>query len=168
MAKKINYFTISHFLFPRTFCKSWAQMRDSSRGYYPVCPQGSTICCALVTVAQASESSSLLNLLCPKDQANENCGHRSGIYFPQVVKGIPQHVFFSTPFSSCPSLPLSMALFTKYWAGHHLSISESCVWNHLSKIGTQTHVAGTGRDSVLCLVTQSWAQPKPMVPGFRA
>ena len=122
----------------------------------------------LTNSCQAGEGSSALNLLYAKDQANENCGHRSGIYFPQVVKGIPQHVFFSTPFSSCPSLPLSMALFTKYWAGHHLSISESCVWNHLSKIGTQTHVAGTGRDSVLCLVTQSWAQPKPMVPGFRA
>ena len=61
-----------------------------------------------------------------------------------------------------------MPLITKYWAGHHLSTSESCAWNHLFKIGTQTHVAGT----LLCLFTQSYltgslAWPKPMVPGFR-
>ena len=48
-------------------------------GYSPVCPEGFTICCALVTVAQAGGGSSVLNLLCAKDQANENCEHRSGI-----------------------------------------------------------------------------------------
>ena len=37
----------------------------------------------------------------------------------------------------------SMPLLTKYWAGHHLSISKSRVWNCLPEIGAQTHVAGT-------------------------
>ena len=37
----------------------------------------------------------------------------------------------------------SMPLLTKYWSDHHLSISEGCAWNHLAKIGTQIHVAGT-------------------------
>ena len=37
----------------------------------------------------------------------------------------------------------SMPLLTKYWAGHYLFISKSCAWNHLPKIGTQTHMAGT-------------------------
>ena len=45
----------------------------------PVCLEGSTICCALVAVAQAGERSSVFNLLCAKNQANENCEHRSGI-----------------------------------------------------------------------------------------
>ena len=40
--------------------------------------QNSTVCCALVAVAQAGEGSSVLNLGA-KDQTNENCGHRSGI-----------------------------------------------------------------------------------------
>ena len=55
------------------------QIRDSGRGYSPVWPEGSIVCCALVTGAQEGVSSSVLNLLCDKDQANENCGHRSGI-----------------------------------------------------------------------------------------
>ena len=49
-------------------------------------PEGSTIGCA-----QAGEGSSVLSLLCAKDQANENCEHRSGIQqiFQQAMKGIP-------------------------------------------------------------------------------
>ena len=43
------------------------------------CPKGFTICCFLVAVAQVGRDSSVLNLLCAKDQANENCEHRSGI-----------------------------------------------------------------------------------------
>ena len=60
-------------------------------------------------VTQASAGSSVLNLLCAKDQANENCEHRSGIQqiFWQVMKGISWHVF-PTPFSSHPSVPLSI------------------------------------------------------------
>ena len=42
------------------------QLRDSGSGY-------------LVAVAQAGRGSSVLNLLCAKDKANENCEHRSGI-----------------------------------------------------------------------------------------
>ena len=44
-----------------------------------MCPEGSTILCALVAVTQAGGGSSVLNLLCAKDQANENCEHKSGI-----------------------------------------------------------------------------------------
>ena len=57
----------------------WVQLRDSGRGYSPVCPEGSTICCTLVAVTQAGEGSSVLNPLRAKDQANENCEHGSGI-----------------------------------------------------------------------------------------
>ena len=42
------------------------QLRDSGRGY-------------LVVVAHVCVGSSVLNLLCAKDQANENCEYRSGI-----------------------------------------------------------------------------------------
>ena len=42
-------------------------------------PEGSSICCALVAVAPMGEVSSVLNLLCAKDQASENCGCWSGI-----------------------------------------------------------------------------------------
>ena len=44
-----------------------------------VCPEVSSIGCALVAVTQVGGGSSVLNLLCAKDQANENCEHRSGI-----------------------------------------------------------------------------------------
>ena len=49
------------------------------RGYSPVCPEGSTILCTLVAVTQDGGGSSVLNLLCAKDQANENYEYRSGI-----------------------------------------------------------------------------------------
>ena len=45
----------------------------------PGCPEGSTICSALVAAAQASGASYVLILLCAKDQANGNCEHRPGI-----------------------------------------------------------------------------------------
>ena len=48
------------------------------RGYSSVCPKG-TICWAPVAVTQAGGSSSVLTFLCAKNQANENCEHRSGI-----------------------------------------------------------------------------------------
>ena len=89
------------------------QRRDSGRGY-------------VVAVVQVSGDSSTLNLLCAKDQANENCEHRSQI-FQQVMKRIPQNVF---PLLFPPVLQLlssSMPLLKKYWASHHLSISEGCV-----------------------------------------
>ena len=87
----------------------WVQLRDSSRGYSPVCPKGYTICCVLVAVAQEGEASPFLNLLCTKGQASENCEHRSGIWqiFQQVVK-VFFGTFFPTAFSSCPSAPLSI------------------------------------------------------------
>ena len=87
------------------------QLRDSGRGYSSVYPKGSTICWAPVAVTQASGGSSALNLLCAKDQVNENCEHMSGILqiFPQVTKGSPWHVF-PIVFSSCTSAPLSQVL----------------------------------------------------------
>jgi len=58
------------------------------KGYSPVCPEGSTfLCCAPVAVAQAGGGSSVLNLLCAKDQANENCEHRSGIIYLAGYEG---------------------------------------------------------------------------------
>ena len=52
------------------------------------------------TVTQAGGGSSVLTLLCAKDQANENYKH---------MKGIPQHVI-PTDISSRPSAPLSWDL----------------------------------------------------------
>ena len=49
------------------------------RGYSSVCPEGSTILCALVAVTQVGGGSSVLNLLCAMGQTNENCEHRSRI-----------------------------------------------------------------------------------------
>ena len=66
-----------------------------------MCPEGSTILCALVAVTQVGGGSSVLNLLCAMGQTNENCEHRSG------MKGIPWHVF-PTAFSSHPSVSLSI------------------------------------------------------------
>ena len=57
------------------------------RGYSPVCYKGCTVLCALVAVAQAGGGSSVLNLLCAKDQANENCEHRSGIIYLAGYEG---------------------------------------------------------------------------------
>ena len=60
------------------------------KGYSSVCPESSTTFGALVAVAQVGGGYSVLNLLCAKDEANENCDHRSGIWqiFQQVMKGI--------------------------------------------------------------------------------
>ena len=59
----------------------WLQLKDADRAYSAVCPKGHySICYALVAVAQAGDSSSILNPLCAKDQGNETRGHRSVIY----------------------------------------------------------------------------------------
>ena len=117
------------------------------KGYSPVCLKGSIILCALVAIAQVGEGSSVLNLLCAEDQADENCEHRSGIFSrfsSRLWRGFLS-TFFSLLFPPILQfLSPSMPLFTKYWAGHHLSISESFVWNCLPSW-----------DSMLCLVTQS-------------
>ena len=92
---------------PQTGEQPWVNLRDSGRSYSSVCPKGSSICWAPVAVAQASRGSSVPNLLCTKDQVNEKCEHMSGIQqiFPQVMKGIPRHIF-PIAFSSCTSAPL--------------------------------------------------------------
>ena len=61
----------------------------------PGCPKGSTICYALVAIAQAGGGSSVLNLLCVKIQANENCEHRLwrgllGVFFPLLFPPVLQ------------------------------------------------------------------------------
>ena len=116
------------------------------RGYSPVYPEGSIILCALVAVVQAGGGSSVLNLLCAEDQANENCEHRSGIFSrfsSRLWRGFLSTFFplLFPPFLQF--LSASVPLLTNYWAGHHLFISESCACNCFPKIGTQTHVAGT-------------------------
>ena len=58
----------------------WLQLKDADRAYSAVCPKGHySICYALVAVAQASEGSSTLSILCAKDKGNENCEHKSDI-----------------------------------------------------------------------------------------
>ena len=48
------------------------------RGYCLICPKG-TLCWAPVAITQAGGGSSVLTLLCAKDQANENFEHWSDI-----------------------------------------------------------------------------------------
>ena len=82
------------------------------RSYSSVCPVGSTILCTLVAVAQVGGDSFVLNLLCAKDQANENCEHRSGISrFSGRLLRIVLSMFFPLLFPPVlqllsPSMPL--------------------------------------------------------------
>ena len=48
------------------------------KDYSSVCPKG-TVCWAPVAVTQACEGTSVLTLLCAKNQASENCEHQSDI-----------------------------------------------------------------------------------------
>ena len=77
------------------------------RGYCLICPKG-TICWAPVAITQAGGGSSVLTLLCAKDQANENFEHWSDIQqiFGQAMKGIPWHLFHTAFFP--PILQLSL------------------------------------------------------------
>ena len=86
--------------------QQWVQLRGSGWGSSPLCPEASTVCFTPVAVAQAGEGSSVLNLLCAKDQANENCEHRVR-YFADLLAGYEgdssayfSHCFFLPPFSS--------------------------------------------------------------------
>ena len=77
------------------------------RGYSLVRPKG-TICWAPVAVTQASGGSSVLTLLCAKDQANENCEHQSDLrYLAEFSAGYEgdslawfSHCFFLLSFRS--------------------------------------------------------------------
>ena len=102
----------------------WVQLRDSSRGYSPVCPKASTICSALVAVAQESGGSYVLNLLCPRIRPMKSVS--TGQVFSRssgrLWKGFLCTFF---PLLFPPALQLltpSMPLLAKYWAGHHLSL----------------------------------------------
>ena len=142
--------TVSCFLFPWTPCEQ-ASSSGCNRGtlpggYFPVCPKASTIFCALVAVAQAGEGSSVFNLFLYQGSGQWKLWAQVR-YLADFLAGYEgdssahfSHCFFLLSFS--PSLHLCHCS-QKYWAGHHLPISESCVWNFLPKIGTQTHVAGT-------------------------
>ena len=121
------------------------QLRNSGRGYSPVHPKSSTICCALVAVAQVGEGSLSLIFFVPRIRPVKtvSTGQVFSRFSSRLWRGILSSFF---PLLFPPVLQLfspSMPLLTKYWAGHHLSISESCIWNCLSKIGTQTPIAGT-------------------------
>ena len=73
---------------PRTGEWQWVQMRDSGRACSSVCPKGSTICWAPVAVTRASGDSSVLKLLCAKDQVNENWAQvRYLADFPAAYEG---------------------------------------------------------------------------------
>ena len=127
------------------------QLRDSGKGYSQMRPKGFTICCFLVAVAQAGEGSPVLNFLCAKDQANESCEQYVSYLadFPSGYKGYSSaqfsHCFFLPSFSSSLHLWYYLQSIGQVIIFHHLSISESCTWNHFPKIGAQTHVAGTLR-----------------------
>ena len=66
-------FTISRFLFPQTSLEQAGSRGTTEglwRGYSSTCPKGA-ICWAPVAVTQADGGSSVLSLLCAKDQTNE-------------------------------------------------------------------------------------------------
>ena len=78
------------------------------RGYSLACPKG-TICWAPVGVTQAGGGSSVLTLLCDKNQTNENCEQvRYLAKFPAGYEGEGDslayfsHCFFLLFFSSLP------------------------------------------------------------------
>ena len=141
------------------------------RGYSPVCLKGSIILCALVAIAQVGEGSSVLNLLCAEDQADENCEHRSGIFSrfsSRLWRGFLS-TFFSLLFPPILQfLSPSMPLLTNYWAGHHLFISESCAWNRLLRLGLKptlqelcamfSHSVVSGWDLCLARTHSAWLQ----------
>ena len=137
---------ISCFLKPPA--NRWAAVgaiEDSGWSYSPVGPEGSTVCCALVAVAQQVRVLLPLIFLVPeiRPMKTVSIGQAFSRFSGRLWMGF-LNVFFPLHFP--PILQLSspsMPLLTKYWAGHHLSISESCVWNCLRNTGTQTHVAGT-------------------------
>ena len=139
---------VSYFLEPPPPPNRWVAVGATEglwKGASPARPEASTILCTLVAAAQVGGGSSVLNLLCAKDQANENCEHSQVFsrFSGRLWRGL---LCTFSPLLFPPVLRLLspfMPLLTKYWAGHHLSISERCVWNHLPKIGTQTHVEGT-------------------------
>ena len=66
---------ISYFLKPpATGKQQWVHLRDSGRGYSPVCPKDSITCCAFVAAAQAGGGSSVLNFLVPRSTPMETVG----------------------------------------------------------------------------------------------
>ena len=102
--------------------------------------ENSTILCILVAIGQAGESSLALNLLCAKEQAKENSG--TGQAFSSFSGSLWRGflgIFF--PLLFLPSF--DCATVWKFWWGHHLYTSESCVWNCLPKTRTQTHMTRT-------------------------
>ena len=112
--------------------------------YSPVCPEGPTLLCTLVLLPKWMGVPLSLIFLVPrirpmKPVSTGQVFSRFAVWLWRIFLGI----FFPLLFP--PVLQLlspSMPLLAKYWASHCLSISESCVWNHLPKTGTQTHVAG--------------------------
>ena len=146
------------------------QLKDSGRGYSPVCPEGSTILCTLVAVAQVGESSSVLNLLCVKDQPNENWAQvwHLADFLASYERGFLthfSHCFFLLSFSS--SLHLCCCL---------QSIGQVIVFSFLKVVFETVYLTLGFKPTwqgLCCMpchsVVFNWdlALPKPMVPGFR-
>ena len=88
--------------------------------------------CRLLCLSSCCPSgwrSSVLNLLCAKDQASETVGTGEAFssFSDKLWKGFLS-MFFPLLFPPILQLlSLSMPLLTKHWAGHHLSVSESCI-----------------------------------------
>ena len=73
------------------------------RGYYSACPKGA-VCWAPVAVTQAGGDSSVLSLLCARDQTNETVS--TGQIFSKFSGGLWRGflgTFFPLLFPSCPS-----------------------------------------------------------------
>ena len=105
--------------------QQWVHLRDFGRGY-------------LVAIVQGGGGSSVLNLLVPRIRPMKTVS--TGWVFSRFSSRGLWRGFLSMffPLLFPPILHLlfpSMPLLTNYWAGHHLSISESCAWNHYLQKG---------------------------------
>ena len=152
----------------------WVQLRDSGKGYSLVCPEGSSILFTLViTVAWVGgEGPSALNLLCVKDQANETVGTGQAVSsFPsRLWRGFLCTIF---PLLFLPILQLLSLCHCLQNIGQvNIFPFLKVVLSQLSQLRLGLKPTWQGLCAVLLLVTQlcltgTWAQPKPMVPGFR-
>ena len=137
---------ISCFLEPRV--NRWAAVDETEGLWQGIHPRVSQRLHHLLlprSCCQVVEGSLSLIFFVPRirPMKTESTGQVFSRFSGRLWRGI-----FSTfsPLFFPPVLQLlspSMPLLIKYWAGHHLSISESCVWNCLPKIGPQTPMAGT-------------------------
>ena len=95
------------------------QLRDSGRGYSPVCLEGSTVCCTLVTVVRWVSILLYLTSFMPRIRSMKTLGTDQVFsrFFGKLWKGFLSD--FSTAFSSHPSIPLYL------W--HHIQSIEQVI-----------------------------------------